>query len=160
MDGIALYSLADDISTRSDASRSASPPSRRPRATSPLPFIAIPKLFDRDQDRLHERERQMALQLAETELAGNVVKPRIDLKEEMKKMANTRAGGAYIPPHRLRAMMQDAEEENREGAEFQRLSWDALRKSINGLINKVNVSNIKMLVPEVSTFRLSPQCRG
>ena len=32
--------------------------------------------------------------------------------------------------------------------EFQRLSWDALRKSINGLINKVNIANIKQLVPE------------
>ena len=93
----------------------------------------------------------MALSLAASELAGGPLPvKKIDLKEEMKKMVNTKGGGAYIPPHRLRAMMEDAEEEDREGAEFQRLSWEALRKSINGLINKVNVSNIKMLVPEVS----------
>jgi pre-mRNA-splicing factor CWC22 len=30
-----------------------------------------------------------------------------------------------------------------------RLSWDALKKSINGLINKVSVANIQQLVPEL-----------
>jgi len=35
-----------------------------------------------------------------------------------------------------------------ESAEYQRLTWDALRKSINGLVNKVNVSNIKFILPE------------
>eukprot|EP01033_Poteriospumella_lacustris_P001001 gene999-723_t len=34
-------------------------------------------------------------------------------------------------------------------AENQRLSWEALRKSLNGLINKVNVSNIKHIIPEL-----------
>ena len=92
----------------------------------------------------------MALQLASAELAGDTVPvPKIDLREEMKKLVNTKAGGAYIPPHRLRAMMENAAEEDQAGAEFQRLSWEALRKSINGLINKVNVANIKLLVPEV-----------
>jgi pre-mRNA-splicing factor CWC22 len=33
--------------------------------------------------------------------------------------------------------------------ENQKLSWEALRKSINGLINKVNVSNIKNIIPEL-----------
>lgn len=94
----------------------------------------------------------MALKLAEQELqGGQVAKPKIDFKEEMKKMANTRAGGVYIPPHRLKAMLEEAEEDggDKEGAEYQRLTWEALRKSINGLINKVNVSNIKLIVPEL-----------
>jgi len=33
------------------------------------------------------------------------------------------------------------------GGEAQRILWDALKKSINGLINKVNVVNIKNIVP-------------
>ena len=33
--------------------------------------------------------------------------------------------------------------------ENQKQSWEALRKSINGLINKVNVANIKHIVPEL-----------
>lgn len=28
------------------------------------------------------------------------------------------------------------------------MTWDALRKSINGLVNKVNVMNIKQILPE------------
>ncbi|GLE00359.1 hypothetical protein PINS_up009116 [Pythium insidiosum] len=33
--------------------------------------------------------------------------------------------------------------------EYQRQTWEALRKSINGLINKVNVSNISNIIPEL-----------
>jgi pre-mRNA-splicing factor CWC22 len=43
-----------------------------------------------------------------------------------------------MPPARLRAMQQEAAKDM-SSAEYQRLSWDALRKSINGLINKVNI---------------------
>jgi len=46
-----------------------------------------------------------------------------------------RTGGVYIPPHKLRAMQKNLSD--RSSAQFQRMSWDALRKSINGLINKV-----------------------
>ena len=34
-------------------------------------------------------------------------------------------------------------------AQYQRLRWDALRKSLNGLINKVNVANLKDVLPEI-----------
>ena len=44
-------------------------------------------------------------------------------------------------------MMQEAKDKS--GPEFQRMTWDALRKSLNGLINKVNVNNIKDLLPEI-----------
>lgn len=33
--------------------------------------------------------------------------------------------------------------------QFQRLAWEALKKSINGLINKVNVSNLVQVVREL-----------
>lgn len=66
-----------------------------------------------------------------------------------------RAGGVYIPPFKLallkqqQAQEQDGDKNDPANAENQKLSWEALRKSINGLINKVNVSNLKHIVPEL-----------
>ena len=57
-----------------------------------------------------------------------------------------RTGGVYIPPFKL-ALMQKAA--GKSSQENQRMSWEALRKSINGLINKVNVANIKHIIPEM-----------
>lgn len=58
-----------------------------------------------------------------------------------------KTGGAYIPPARLRAMQAKITDKTSE--DYQRLTWEALKKSLNGLINKVNVSNIKNIVPEI-----------
>ncbi|CAN6485935.1 unnamed protein product [Victoria cruziana] len=58
-----------------------------------------------------------------------------------------RSGGIYIPPFKLAQMMKNVEDKSSE--EYQRLTWDALRKSINGLVNKVNASNIKNIIPEL-----------
>ncbi|KAL4421935.1 hypothetical protein ABPG77_007877 [Micractinium sp. CCAP 211/92] len=66
---------------------------------------------------------------------------------ERKALTAGPAGGVYIPPFKLAQMM--AEVQDRESAQYQRMTWDALRKSINGLVNKVNASNIKHILPEV-----------
>ncbi|CAL9074899.1 unnamed protein product [Musa textilis] len=58
-----------------------------------------------------------------------------------------RTGGIYIPPHRMAQMMREVQDKSSEA--YQRLSWDALRKSINGLVNKVNATNIKNIIPEL-----------
>lgn len=58
-----------------------------------------------------------------------------------------RSGGVYIPPFKLARLQKEIEDKT--SPEFQRQSWEALRKSINGLVNKVNVSNIKNLVEEL-----------
>ena len=34
-------------------------------------------------------------------------------------------------------------------AAYQRIAWEALKKSINGLINKVSVSNVAVIVQEL-----------
>ncbi|CAE7234390.1 ncm [Symbiodinium natans] len=39
--------------------------------------------------------------------------------------------------------------EDKTSPEYQRQTWEALRKSINGLVNKVNVGNIKNIVEEL-----------
>ena len=50
----------------------------------------------------------------------------------------TRTGGAYIPPARLRMMQKEISDKS--SVAYQRISWEALKKSINGLINKVTES--------------------
>nr|CAD1829606.1 unnamed protein product [Ananas comosus var. bracteatus] len=49
-------------------------------------------------------------------------------------------------------MMREVEDKSSEA--YQRLSWDALRKSINGLVNKVNATNIKNIIPELFSENL------
>lgn len=41
------------------------------------------------------------------------------------------------------------EEEDATSVNYQRLMWELLRKSINGIINKVNISNIQNIVIEL-----------
>lgn len=63
-------------------------------------------------------------------------------KAEFAKLLGSRSGGAYMPPARLRALQEEASKD-KKSSEYQRLSWDALRKSINGLINKVSQGGSK-----------------
>ncbi|GAV73586.1 MA3 domain-containing protein/MIF4G domain-containing protein [Cephalotus follicularis] len=58
-----------------------------------------------------------------------------------------KSGGVYIPPFKLARMMKEVQDKS--SVEYQRLTWDALRKSINGLVNKVNAANIKNIIPEL-----------
>ncbi|XP_010241614.1 PREDICTED: pre-mRNA-splicing factor CWC22 homolog [Nelumbo nucifera] len=58
-----------------------------------------------------------------------------------------RSGGVYIPPFKLARMMKEVQDKS--SLEYQRLTWDALKKSINGLVNKVNATNIKNIIPEL-----------
>lgn len=58
-----------------------------------------------------------------------------------------RSGGVYVPPFKLARMMREVQDKSSEP--YQRMSWDALRKSINGLVNKVNATNIKNIIPEL-----------
>ena len=65
----------------------------------------------------------------------------------MKELLTTRTGGAYIPPAKLRLMQESITDKS--SVAFQRLAWEALKKSINGLINKVNSPNIGIIVREL-----------
>ncbi|KAL8917269.1 MAG: hypothetical protein Q9208_008045 [Pyrenodesmia sp. 3 TL-2023] len=103
-----------------------------------------------------EREPQLAQRLRKQE--PEATKPRTEeekqaaAKAEYEKLLNSRSGGTYIPPARLRALQ--AQITDKKSKEYQRMAWEALKKSINGLINKVNVSNIKFIVPELFTENL------
>ncbi|KAL2487894.1 MIF4G domain-containing protein/MA3 domain-containing protein [Forsythia ovata] len=58
-----------------------------------------------------------------------------------------RSGGVYIPPFKLARLMKEIDDKS--SVDYQRMTWDALRKSINGLVNKVNATNIKNIIPEL-----------
>ena len=80
---------------------------------------------------------------------GTKDKPDVDAMVEFKKLTSgTRSGGVYMPPARLRALQAEASKD-KNSPEYQRLSWDALRKSITGIVNRVNITNIKQIVPEL-----------
>lgn len=50
----------------------------------------------------------------------------------------TRTGGVYVPPHKLAQLQKEImQKEEKMGLEHQKLMWELLRKSINGIINKV-----------------------
>lgn len=76
-----------------------------------------------------------------------------DKKDDPKKATKeidpvlTRTGGAYIPPAKLR--MMQAQITDKSSMAYQRLAWEALKKSIHGLINKINVGNIPSIIPSL-----------
>ncbi|KZT32743.1 MIF4G-domain-containing protein [Sistotremastrum suecicum HHB10207 ss-3] len=122
--------------------RDDSPPARKAR-------VDVPHVVDADPVRKAERERQLMMRMAENELEPATAKPTFDAQAEFTKLlGSSRAAGVYIPPARLRAM-QEAASADKSSPEYQRISWDALRKSITGIVNRVNITNIKNVVPEL-----------
>lgn len=78
------------------------------------------------------RERRQEVHVKEE---GEEEEPAPKRKKEEVDPILTRTGGAYIPPARLRMMQQSITDKS--SVAYQRLAWEALKKSINGLINKV-----------------------
>ncbi|KAI3151077.1 hypothetical protein CBS147325_2584 [Penicillium roqueforti] len=140
------------------ASRKRSPPSRSPppnRRRSP-PGDSLQDGSDvlkADAEYADDRERQLTERVREHEKREAARKPMTEeqkqasAKAEYEKLLTMRSGGTYIPPARLRALQ--AQITDKTSKEYQRMAWEALKKSINGLINKINVSNIKFIVPEL-----------
>ncbi|GAB2211341.1 hypothetical protein Droror1_Dr00024649 [Drosera rotundifolia] len=102
---------------------------------------------EKDQDDGKRRGRKGF----DEEDAGTEAKPFLEepnnVAAERVVAPTGKTGGVYIPPFKLARMMRDVEDKG--SLEYQRLTWDALRKSINGLVNKVNASNIKNIIPEL-----------
>ncbi|XP_071686999.1 uncharacterized protein [Rutidosis leptorrhynchoides] len=75
------------------------------------------------------------------------------LAEMQETMTNLgKSGGVYIPPFKLSRLMSELQDKS--SMEYQRMTWDTLRKSINGLVNKVNATNIKNIIPELFSENL------
>lgn len=155
-DTLPIYSLVNR--KRSPPSRSPSPARRPSPPRKSLPERSLTRdqthhsviVQDVDPRRASERERQLRNRLREQTSPARLPteeEKQATAKKEYEKLLNMRSGGTYIPPARLRALQ--AQITDKKSKEYQRMAWEALKKSINGLINKVNVSNIKHIVPEL-----------
>lgn len=45
----------------------------------------------------------------------------------------------YVPPHKLRILQEEMMQKEKSGEDHQKMMWDLLRKSINGIVNKVSL---------------------
>lgn len=112
--------------------RSASRDRKRERSSSPTPSKSVsnPPVANADNE--------------------TVTEPAAKITERQRKTVDvltSRTGGAYIPPAKLRLMQ--AEITDKASAAYQRIAWEALKKSIHGYINKVNVTNIAIITREL-----------
>jgi pre-mRNA-splicing factor CWC22 len=72
-------------------------------------------------------------------------KSKQEVKEDVKKLHESstgRTGGVYIPPFKMRLIEKSIKD--KVSQEYQRVTWDALKKSLNGIVNKVYIC---MLLP-------------
>ncbi|KAB5577368.1 hypothetical protein PHYPO_G00209070 [Pangasianodon hypophthalmus] len=100
---------------------------------------------DGDRDRVRSRRGRSASPSQRDKPPAD--EPPVKKRKEELDPILTRTGGAYIPPAKLR--MMQAQITDKSSLAYQRMSWEALKKSINGLINKVNVSNIANIIQEL-----------
>lgn len=112
-----------------------------------------PPRRERGGDRQRDQNGSKDTQVADDDARLSLFKSAFSASRKMPvDDSKTRAGGAYIPPARLREMQKNITD--KATPEFQRMAWEALKKSIQGLINKTNTANIKMIVPELFSENL------
>ena len=84
---------------------------------------------------------------------GPTPKPAFNVQAKFSKLAVSKSGGVYMPLACL-CMLQAQAGQDKTLPEYQRLLWDMLRKLITGIVNRVNVTNIKHVVPELFSENL------
>lgn len=120
--------------------RRHSPPRRRRSFDRPLPLRDGPdegRLDGPSSSRPQHEEKRGPTEEDNAQIA----------KTESNELISKRSGGVYIPPAKLRELQKSIKDP--KSKEYQRMMWEALKKSINGMINKVNIGNIRELVPEL-----------
>ncbi|KAL4720847.1 hypothetical protein ACJJTC_016716 [Scirpophaga incertulas] len=127
--------------------------SKRARSKSRSPY----KRSEKDSRRKHRHSRsttpnrtikqEKVGRASDQPKAPDTKKDVPQRKPKETDMLNTRTGGAYIPPARLR--MMQAQITDKSSVAYQRLAWEALKKSIHGHINKINVGNIGIIIKEL-----------
>lgn len=122
--------------SRSRRSRSNSYRNRRKRSHS------NDRKRDNDKDKRSKRDRSRSKDREEN-------KAEAISKQQQKTVdiLTSKTGGAYIPPAKLRLLQ--AEITDKTSAAYQRIAWEALKKSIHGFINKVNVDNIGVITRQL-----------
>ena len=144
--------LSPEKSKRRD-DRSRSRERRRSKSRSRERRKSRSRSRDRRRSRSGSRDRRRneRREADERKRPGNVKdseKEKTSAPARKKEdLLTTKTGGAYIPPAKLRMMQKNITDKSSEA--YQRLAWEALKKSINGLINKVNSPNIAVIVREL-----------
>eukprot|EP00613_Pedinella_sp_CCMP2098_P081854 CAMPEP_0171953230 /NCGR_PEP_ID=MMETSP0993-20121228/93888_1 /TAXON_ID=483369 /ORGANISM="non described non described, Strain CCMP2098" /LENGTH=461 /DNA_ID=CAMNT_0012598845 /DNA_START=16 /DNA_END=1398 /DNA_ORIENTATION=+ len=150
-------------SKRQKASNDAPTPPREDAPTPPRRLtLDAPPPQDAPTPPLGEEKRSSATEQppssSSSEGAGAAVAetaaPTKFSQAEALKKAGGRTGGVYVPPFKLQALQRQMAKSDKGSKEYQRLKWEQLRKGINGLVNKINVANIKELVPEIFELNL------
>lgn len=85
----------------------------------------------------------------EMERRGGKRPSTADDEEQIARPSSKRRGGIYVPPYRATAEEEDDAAGEFGSAEYQRRSWNALRKSITGLVNKATAANVRHVAPEL-----------
>ncbi len=110
-------------SSDNDSYRHSPPIHKRRRRNTPSP-----------PSHTHHRRRDSS---SPPESSESDSEPSPKRKREELDPLMTRTGGAYIPPSKLRMMQKNITDKS--SVPYQRISWEALKKSIHGLINKVGL---------------------
>ncbi|CRL03319.1 CLUMA_CG016144, isoform A [Clunio marinus] len=150
-------SSEDEKSPKKDNKRRSRTPDRYRRNRSPsferkrddyYPKRNYTSYYDigSSKDRNRERSRSQTRRERRTltpELPKQAEPPRVKKTD----ILTSKTGGAYIPPAKLRMMQAEITDKSSEA--YQRISWEALKKSIHGFINKINVDNIGIVTREL-----------
>ncbi|KAL3828164.1 hypothetical protein ACJIZ3_016966 [Penstemon smallii] len=106
------------------------------------------KEMDLDSDNRKDRRR-------DKEREREKIQDEDESKEESRSLKQDEGDGRENKvPSELARMMKDVQDKS--SIEYQRMTWDALRKSINGLVNKANATNLKNIIPELFSQMASP----
>lgn len=112
---------------------------RRSQSYSRSPSKSRDSKYDgRRNERYKEKENRIGKD-------GNPVVP--ERQRRTVDILTSKTGGAYIPPAKLR--MMQASITDKSSVAYQRIAWEALKKSIHGFINKINVDNIGLITREL-----------
>ena len=69
--------------------------------------------------------------------------------EPKGQMMPASMGSVYLPPHKMKALLEQMKTNDESSEQNQKYMWEMLRKSLNGIVNKVNVANISNIVMEL-----------
>lgn len=147
-------SRAKDRDKNDNRNSSSDKYERRKREENRRRRSRSPRRRTRSRSRQRQPARESGAKAAEDKTAESnavekVVDPEIIPRRQQRTVdiLTSKTGGAYIPPAKLRLLQ--AEITDKSSAAYQRIAWEALKKSIHGYINKVNVDNIGIITREL-----------
>ena len=137
----------EELNVATKVSRKRSP-SRSPPPLRPSPY----ELSLRNKERESRGDRVASTtngaKPQDTAPAPKTEEEKVaEAKKEYDRLVNQRSGGTYIPPAKLRQLQSQINDKTSK--EYQRMSWEALKKSIQGVVNRANTSNMKFIVSEI-----------